>query len=501
MKPLRRALSAIRWAANALATTVGGFFNSYPSLDQSRKEIFNGFRPRNATANQILGPTLTTLTAQCRHIERFTPLARAAVEGLVADIVGSGISVLPDSGDDALDAEILDAFYEWAEHACVDGCSLWAWQRTVPRDMATASGALARWVSLPERAQEGRIPLALLPLESEWLSDYPIAPVPANHRFVKGIVADSLGRPVSFHLRNPDRLFGDQGEVVPASEMLYVFEKRRAQQLHGEPLLAAVVERCIQDARLIENELKAAVATSAPALFIGSTGGGLDNTEVDDDGEDVEDIPAGAVIRGRPGESVTSIENNRPTQNIGIFRAEIHGDVSAATRCSRQHLTRDFSRTTFMNTRMEQMLNKRATAGLKETVGEGASGKVYVKLFPWLMLQLGRALPGNRSEQARMARYLLRPDGFEYVDPTKDVQASVNAIAANLSSYDIELSLRGKDFRQVFEQRALENKLLEKLGLPVAQPQKLSGIAPAEAPEEDGKDEAEDEAEPKEEAA
>lgn len=453
------------------------WFNAYASTDKSRKELFNSLYLRNATSNQALAGNLSTLVAQCRQFERTTPLGRAVVDGAVADIVGTGIDVLPNTGSISTDAKLLEKWHEWAEYCLADGTSLWQWQGIVVRDLYTAGSSLARLVIDPARAKIGRIPLAILPLEVEWLSEYQCGPIKQGNRFIRGIEVDMLGRPQFYHLRHPELPIASPGEIVLAKDIIHIFERRRAQQVHGEPILAPAVERVLQDSRLVENELKAAIATSAPAIAITSANAGLDGDEVDDDGESVTDIPAGATVRLRPGETIASIENNRPSAGIKDFRETVTADVAACTRTSSFWLNRDPSRANFSSMRMDQLLSKRSLAPLKEVVGKGAAGCVYEAAFEWLLLAIGQRMPAAPADQVAMQRYDLRPDQPEYVDPTKDTQAAAFAIAQNLSTFDIELSSRGKDWRTVFRQRQIENAELEKLGLPMPTTEKKTETA------------------------
>ena len=452
-------------AANALAS-LAGVSAAYPSLDSARKEIFNSLaRPWNGTADQVISRNLTYLVAQCRQIERFTCVGRGIVEGLVADIVGSGIDVMPMGASDGINLDLLNAWHDWAETALVDGRSLWEWQQAVVRDIATSGAALGRIVVLPERAAEGRIPVAILPLEVEWLQEFPVGPVAAENRFVRGIEVDELGRAKRYHFKNPDVSDSSSaGEVVSADKVIHIFEHRRAQQTHGEPALIPAIERLIQDGRLIETELKSSIATAAPAIVITSASSAYRSDE-DEDGESINDIPAGATARLQPGETASAMVNPRPTQGIAPFRSTIRGDLAAACRVSQYWLDRDASRANYSSMRMDQLLTKRVLSGLKLVVGRGTAGDIYQRIFPWLMLSVGRPLPATKAARARVMRYDLRPDQPEYVDPVKDVMASQMAVANRLSSHDVELSSRGKDWQQIFSQAALEERLLDAAGV------------------------------------
>lgn len=459
--------STIIGATWTVKTILAAANDAYAATDNRKSLEF--FRPSNRTANQAIAANLSSLLSKCRQIERATPLGRAVSDALAAELIGSGISVLPRSGDEALDAKLQTAFEEWADHALVDGGSLWSWQQTVARELASAGAGLARIVILPERVAKGWLPVSILPLEVEWLCADAVKEIPAGNAFVRGVELDTLGRPVAYHLRHPEAFSG--GERVSAENVIHVFERRRAQQVHGEPLLAPAVERILQDARLIETELQAAIATAAPAVALESENPGklpdADDSETDDR---VVEIQPGAVTRLLPGEKINAIVNPRPSPQITQFRDNVRCDVAASTRTSIFWLDRDPRRANYSSMRQDQMMSKRMLSGIKEAVGVGTAGRPYEIALPYLALKVGRAL------SPELYRYLLRPDQPQYVDPVKDTNAAANAIALNLSTYDEECSSRGRDWKQVVAQRKHENQVLTEAGLPIPQPQTAKAI-------------------------
>ena len=51
------------------------------------------------------------------------------------------------------------------------------------------------------------------------------------------------------------------------------------------------------------------------------------------------------------------------------------------------------------------------------------------------------------------------------IDEMKETQAAIMRILGGLSTYEIECAKLGHDFRELFEQRARENKIMLNLGL------------------------------------
>lgn len=459
------AVRGMRAVSSALAT-FSGWLAAYPSTNNS-SVLFEFGKPRNGTGNQAIAPNLTTLTAQSRHVERSTCIGRAIAEGWKADFVGSGIDIQPRSGNEPLNRKLLDAWHDlFCEHACVDGMPLWEWQALMVGGIVTAGAGLSRICIIPERINRGLIPLALLPLEVEWIAERSLKTVPKENLFVRGIELDIYGCPVAYHLLNPERYDYTAVERVPVAEIVHIFEKRRAQQAHGEPVLAPAIERIMQDDRLVRSELQGSIAANAPALAITSENHGdiADADDTDTESDPVTDMSPGAVVRLFPGEDIKGLAPERPNEKLAPFRGTVRSDVAAATRLSQSHLSRDYSSSTFMNTRMEKMDTKRLQASMRSAVCRQLAGRIYELAFPWLMLSIGQKMPSDPIELSRLMRYDVRPDGLEYIDPTKDVAATTNAIANNLSTYQIECATRGKSFESVLRENAETKKQLEAAG-------------------------------------
>ncbi len=442
--------------------------SAYSSTDHARR-LLEGWRIARGSSNETLAPNLQTLIAQCRHLERTTTTARSVVEGHKADIIGTGIDVEPDTGDQTLDKLIKPEWLLWAECASVDGRSLWELQHQAVGELDCAGAILWRKVVIPDRIEKGLIPFAIMAYEPEWLCPFAVAAIAPGTRFVEGIEVDKFNRPIAYHLADPCQDYGTgrSGERVLASEIIHGFEARRPLQAHGEPILAPAVERIKQEEDLVSIELKAAKNTSALAVAItskyhpdetsdGSTGS---------DAEAVTDMSPGSVVRLFPDEDVKTISNNRPNQLIDAFRKMLQGDVAGACRTAVKWLRKDYSGATFMNARLEQLDNKRMHAPTQQWLGRFIASAPYESVLPWIMLRLGRSLPSDPRANRAMLRHKLMPDSPGYVDPVKDEEGAVNRIRDNLSTLQEEAAALGKDWRKIIEQRKLENDELKKAGL------------------------------------
>jgi capsid protein len=89
------------------------------------------------------------------------------------------------------------------------------------------------------------------------------------------------------------------------------------------------------------------------------------------------------------------------------------------------------------------------------------------------------------------------PRGWQWVDPLKDVQASILAIGAKLTSRDEVIAEKGGDVEDVFEQLKEEDQLGEAMGLDLTLPdtqKPSSGGQDTTTEEEDAQDGGKDDA-------
>jgi lambda family phage portal protein len=392
-----------------------------------------------ASANQLLNGNLSDLRTYCRHLERNNPTARAGVLALDGLIVGTGIDLTPETGDEASDILIRTLFYDWLRTVGVNGCDIYELQHLAVRELPTAGEWI--WRIVPSGIDEP-IPLRVLPLEGEWLSEEN-ASAPSNGcTLAAGIELDKYGRPVAYYLAPPEM---GKPEKVLAASIIHGFEVKRPLQARGEPWLAPVIETLMNERDLVDAELKAAAITASIGIAVESEyHSSLDTTEHGDTDDPVQNVGLGSVVRLYPGEKVNAFGHTRPSQQIAPFRQMLRGDIAAALRIPQRFLDRDVSRANYSSMRADMLDTQRLLAPMRELVGHRTIGALYKVAAPYLAAMTGVVIDPNK--------YRLVPDGQPYVDPLKDIQAAREAIAAKLSTYEAEIGARGGDYRQVWEQ-------------------------------------------------
>lgn len=454
---LRRSATKATWNQSSFGGSTG-----YSATNLSRKILQQGGRPKNATANELLTANLPSLRAWCRQLERNNPTARAGVEALTALVVGTGIALEPDTGDEKTNEAIREQWVALIEHIGVDGSDLYQLQTRGYREVATAGELLWRYVILPEREAAKQIPLAILPLEAEWLDEQngtTIGVEPNGDRRVGPILYDRYGRPKSFRLRHPEAQSVQEAEEIPARLVVHEYEKRRSLQGRGEPPLAPLIETLQQERDLVDAELKSAQNTAAMAMVVTSDfHDGVDTTEEGTPEDPAQSVRLGGVGRLAPGDKIEAFSHTRPSQQIKPFREMLRGDIAAALRIPSRFLDRDVSRANYSSMRADMIDTERILGPVREWYGHATAGRLYLTALPYLCVRAGIPMPKKTT-------YRLLPDGQPYVDPYKDAQAAQLAIAAGLTTWESEIAKRGGDYRKVWKQLAVEHGEAAGLGL------------------------------------
>jgi lambda family phage portal protein len=445
--------SVLQSILSPVATSLAGFMGGgYNVLDPRRKIIDRGQMFANkATANQLLNGGLSQIRTYCRHLERNNPTAQAAVLALDALVIGSGIDLEPDTGDDATNGLVRKIFYDWMRSVAVDGSDIYQLQHTAMRECPVAG----EWVWRIIPGGEGPINLRVLPLEGEWLSDAEGASPANGCTMAAGVELDRYGTPVAYFLVPPE---GGKPEKVAAASIIHGFEKKRSLQARGEPWFTPVIETLMNERDLVDVELKAATVTANIGLAIESEYHDAPDTDTHGSADDpVQALGLGSVVRLYPGEKVNAFHHTRPSQQIAPFRQMLRGDIAAALRIPQRFLDRDVSRANYSSMRADMLDTQRLLQPIREMVGHKTIGALYRIAAPYISAMIGTAIDPTR--------YRLLPDGQPYVDPVKDIRAATDAIAAGLSTWEAEIGARGGDYRQVWAQLAKEQKEAVALGI------------------------------------
>jgi lambda family phage portal protein len=300
-----------------------------------------------------------SLTQQARHLEQNLDLARGILDVLVQNTVGpAGIGIEPQprrrdgSIHDGFAQQILNVHRDWAKRPETTWQHDWpAAQRLMARSMYRDGEALAQRLMGPVRGLDHgtRVPYSLEMMESDLLPmDYSM---PERGIFM-GVQKNSWGRPVTYwiHKEHPGEVFRYSADLKPvaASRILHPKIVDRIGQLRGVSIFASVLARLDDVKDYEESErIAAKVAASMAAFIIKGTPDHypLDNYDPDGDQRDIKFRPGMVFDDLMPGESVGTVDTNRPNSNLEAHRRGQLRAVASGTRVTYSSAAKDYDGT------------------------------------------------------------------------------------------------------------------------------------------------------------
>lgn len=460
-------------------------------------------RPRDnwiasaGSADKDLLPELDRLRARTRDLVRNDPNARAIIETAVMNDVGAGITLrsrvnakavgMTDAQAEVFQREVEDLWDEWCKTSdCGERLDFYEVQELVDRQHLENGEVL---VNLPRIATSPtrRIGLTLEVIEADRLST-PID-MTGDPKVRYGIELGERGEPVAYWVRrhHPNDVVMTRGTGlmrdaylrVPAvnaygqKNILHLYNMRRAGQTRGEPWFAPVISYFKDLGGYMEAEVIAARVAACFAVVIKKTDGymaAISSGKDQGDGTRSEELSPGMFEYLEPGEDVSTVNPSRPSSQFDPFVDRVLHSVCSALGLPYVVVAKDFRQVNYSSARAALLEARRFFKTRQNWMGRKLCQPVYEQVIEEAYLRglfVSKIADFTRNRMA-LCRSVWVPQGWGWVDPKNEIEASLNAIKGNISTYADECAAQGRDVDEVFEQRAREDKKLNTLGLPLA---------------------------------
>jgi lambda family phage portal protein len=467
----------------------------YAGAEASR--LTNNKKPKNQSADsELLGPFgADALRAWSRSLVRDNAYAWGVVDTIVSSVIGTGITaqsqIETPEGTDVEDLnEIRDKVWqEWCEVCDVNGRLNFAEiQQLAQREMVEAGEVLIHLVNTPSNKYRGiyrPVPLALELIEADRLATdkdtYKIHSRDGN-KVIRGVELDDLGKPLAYWIypEHPNGPYATR--VLPiridASEILHLYRVDRIGQTRGVSWFAPVLGWLRDLGVYVDNEIQASAVASCFGVAIttnGRAGTGLmpstDDESSDVNGNQFEYLEPAMIVRLQPGESVESINPGRPNSASEPWINLMLRGISVGTGLSYEVVSRNYSGTSYSSSRTSMLEDRRRFRRWQRYDVQHLCQPIWDRFcdqaatagtdgFP----SMSEILADRRSATA----VEWQTPAWEWVDPQSEQSASDAALNSFQSTYQDELGQRGKHWKNVFYQRAKEEKLKRQLGLVTA---------------------------------
>jgi len=281
-----------------------------------------------------------------------------------------------------------------------------------------------------------------------------------------GVKTDANGMPISYSFKDAN----GESKIIPARDedfnelVLHFFDRSRPGQLRGVPRIAPVIKLAKFLHEIQMNEVIAqriarafAVAIESPNAYAMQQAMTAEET---DDGVAIEEHNPGIVMYLNPGESVKDISQSRPGATFDQFMQRILRTFAAAIGIPYEALAKDYAQVSFSSARAAIMDARRHYLSEQQKIGV-LFQPIYARIVELAWLAGDFEVDDFYKNRAIYTAAEWVPTGWTWVDPVKDVQASLLGIAGGLTSEHVEIANRGFDWRTINRQRA--NERMEKL--------------------------------------
>lgn len=426
----------------------------------------DGWRPKRAgaSANSDHLADGATLRTRARSLVQNVPYISRALESLVANTIGCGITPRSMSRN----AAQVDALWAaWVKVADADGrCDFYGLQAMAYRAMEQDGECLIRLRA--RRVEDGLpVPLQIQVLEIDWLDSSKIGSYGAN-TIMNGIEYDVLGRIVAYWIwdQHPGELTqGRRARAssyrVPADRIIHLFASQRPGQGRGFTRLAPVISR-VRDLQLYEDaelqrknlETRLSVIASGDVASMSLTESDAQAT-VRQTGE-LGMLASGGITQIPSGVNLTVVEPKAAGGYTDYVKHQLHL-IAAGMGVTYEMMTGDVREVNFSSARVSMLEFRR-----------NAEQMQWLTLIPRLCQPVWDAF----MQAAMLSGALPKSDGlvdwatpkWDYVNPEQDVKADLAEISGGLTTISEKLRKRGYKPELVFAELKADFDRLTKDG-------------------------------------
>lgn len=434
------------------------------------------------TADEIIYRFHRTLVARSCEQCMNNPYARKFLIMLKTNVIGpDGIRLNmqakdPNGALDKLANDLIEQnWQDWGNSCEITGNLDWVqFQSMVERTKAREGEAIVRFIK--SRTYAGKYGFGLQLIDTKRLDvNYNINNLSGN--FIRfGIEYTPYGKPVNYYFttNNLDiygvsQNYGNKYEVVPAEEILHIFDKEFIDQKRGLPEFSSVLMRMNMLAGYEEAAVEYARAAACQMGFLINKD--VENIDSDDEEEISIDAEPASFPVLPPGYDLKEFSPSYPKGEFDPFSKAILRGISSGIGASYNTLANDLSSVNFSSLRQGALDERDFWKTRQKTLISQLHEPIFQEwikhclLYGYITMPNGKALPVEKIDKFRMHNW--QPRSWQWVDPVKDVNAAISSIDSGLRSRSDIIREQGRDPEDVWTEIQKENELLKSKGITV----------------------------------
>ena len=442
--------------ARSVARVVRARYDAAVTTDDNRRHWANadGLSPNASNSAAVR----RILRNRARYETANNSYARGIVLTLAHDVVGTGPRLQMLTGDSEANRRIEQAFMMWARSV-----HLAEKLRTMRMARATDGESFAILTNNPRLNTEVQLDLRLVEADQVTTPDLDRLSTIA----VDGIVFDSAGNPVEYHVLRThpgDGFYSARSDYdrIPADAVLHWFRADRPGQTRGIPDIMPALPLFAQLRRFTLAVLAAAetAADFAGILYTDAPANG--EADAAEPFEPIE-LEKRALVTMPGGWKMAQMQAEQPSTTYGEFKHELLNEIARCLNMPFNVAAGNSSGYNYASGRLDHQTYYKAIRVEQSHLERTVLDRI---LAAWLdeAALLPGLLPNGLGPFAQWPHQWFW-DGHEHVDPAKEANAQATRLASHTTTLADEYAKRGQDWETQLRQRAKEIALMSELGL------------------------------------
>lgn len=447
---------------------------SFDGAGNSR--LLNDFVGSSRSIDDVLKTDIRKLKDRCRDLARNNEYVRRYINLMKTNVIGShGIQLQirakdPTGNMDYVANNIIESRWKaWIKKENCDLTQRLSWldmQNLFIQTLFTDGEVLIQFIENADNPFKFSINFLDCDLIDESKNGYN-----GKNEIRMGVEFDSrTKRPVAYWLfdKNPYEYFvtsnSSQSKRVSAENLMHVYRMERPSQSRGY----SPISSCIKELKMLhayaEAELVASrVNASAMGFITSPTGDAYTGEDISSDNfSPMMNVEAGTIQQLPTGADFKQFDTTHPKTAFDPFVKSILRQISAGLNVSYNDLSNDLSSVNYSSIRQGALIDRDYYKTIQTFTIEHFTKPIYER---WLKMYLTLSdtqispLPMSKYEKFKTCVFI--PRSFEWIDPQKEMSASISGLKAGVISLSDVVSKYGKDVESHLEQLQTEKKLAD----------------------------------------
>jgi len=455
------------------------FKRAYAAANPGR--LFADFKASERSADSELSPVLKTIRSRSRDLVRNNSYAKRYMSLLKTNVIGGkgfGLQVkaldtvgnLDVTGNSAVE----QAFIQWgrAGNPTVDGKLSWVDAQKLALETIARDGEV---FVVKHRGASFKDSFAIEFIEADQVDETKNEKLSNGNEIRMGVELNKFKKPIAYHFKTyhpGDYDFATMSVSpktlrIPAERVLHIYIQLRAGQTRGEPWMSPAMAGLKQLGAYIEAALVAArVGASKMGFFTSAGGDGFVPDDLDNQ-VPIMDAEPGSFHQLPTGVSFSAFDPQNPNNEFESFHKSVLKSIASALGISYTSLSNDLEATSYSSIRQGALEERDFYRDTQQFMVDHFLRPIYESWLESSMEMNSFGISINKYTKFSMAAEF-RGKSWSWIDPLKEMNASVIGLRNGILSIQDVASQYGKDAEELMSQISRDRELAKQFDVKYA---------------------------------